>query len=95
MELTEALLILLYFLGSTLLVVLIVLSIKLITTMNKVNILVDDINGKIKSLDGLFTLVDMTTDKLAFLSDRLVDAITYIIKKMFKAKNGKEEEINE
>lgn len=95
MELTEALLILLYVLGSTLLVVLIVLGIKLITTVNRVNDLVDDINGKAKSLDTLFSLVDMTTDKLALLSDRLVDAITYIIKKIFKAKSGKEEEINE
>lgn len=95
MELTEALLILLYVLGSILLVVLIILGIKLINTMNKINLVVDDINGKVKSLDGLFTIIDMTTDKLALLSDRMVDGITLLIKKVFKPKDRKEEEINE
>ena len=52
MEATELLLILLYVLGSILLVVLIILGIKLINTMNKINVVVDDINKKVKSLDG-------------------------------------------
>ena len=95
MELTEVLLVLLYSLGSILLVVLIILGIKLIITMNKINLVVDDINGKVKSLDGLFSIIDMTTDKLALLSDRMVDGVTYLIKKVFKSKNRKEDEINE
>jgi len=95
MELTEALLILLYVLGSILLVVLIILGIKLINTMDKINLVVDDVNKKVKSLDGLFSVIDMTTDKLALLSDRMVDGITLLIKKVFKPKNRKEDEINE
>ena len=95
MELTEALLILLYILGSTLLVVLIILGIKLIITMNKVNLVVEDINKKVDSLNGLFSIIDMTTDKLAILSDRMVDGVTYLIKKIFKSKKGKEDENNE
>ena len=95
MELTELLLILLYSLGSILLIVLIILGVKLIITMNKINLVVDDINGKVKSLDGLFSIIDMTTDKLALLSDRMVDGVTYLIKKIFKSKNRKEDEINE
>ena len=95
MAATEFLTILLYVLGSILLVVLIILGVKLINTMNKVNVIVDDINKKVSSLDGLFSMIDMTTDKLSLLSDRLVDGITFIIKKLFKPKNRKEEEINE
>lgn len=95
MELTEALLILLYVLGSILLVVLIILGIKLIITMNKIEVVVDDVNGKVKSLNGLFSIIDMTTDKLSLLSDRMVDAITIVIKKIFAKKQRKEEEIDE
>ena len=95
MQLTEALLILLYTLGSILLVILIILGIKLIITMNKINSVVDDINKKVDSLDGLFSVIDMTTDKLAILSDRMVDGITYLIKKIFKPRKRKEEDSNE
>lgn len=94
MELTEALLILLYVLGSILLIVLIILGIKLINTMNKIELVVDDVNKKVRSLDGLFSVVDMTTDKLALLSDRLVDGITLLIKRIFKPRDRKEEEID-
>lgn len=95
MELADVLLILLYSLGSIFLVILIILGVKLINTMNKVNLIVDDINKKVDSLDGLFSIIDMTTDKLALLSDRMVDGITYLIKKLFKPKKRKEEDINE
>lgn len=95
MGLTESLLILLYILGSILLIVLIILGIKLIITMNKVNLIVEDINKKIDSLDGLFSIIDMTTDKLAILSDRMVDGVTYLIKKIFRTKKGKEDVSNE
>ena len=95
MEAADVLLILLYVLGSILLVVLIILGIKLINTMNKINLVVDDINKKVSSLDGLFSVVDMATDKLALLSDRMVDGITFVIKKLFKPKKRKEEDIDE
>lgn len=95
MEATELLLILLYVLGSILLVVLIILGIKLINTMNKISGVVDDINKKVSSLDGLFSIVDMATDKLSLLSDRMVDGITFLIKKLFKPKNRKDDDIDE
>lgn len=87
----EILPIILYVLGSILLVVLIILGIKLIITMNKIEVVVDDINKKVKTLDGFFSMIDFTTDKLAMLSDRVVDTITLFIKKIFRRK---EEEIN-
>jgi len=95
MEATELLLVLLYILGSILLVVLIILGVKLIKTMNKVSLVVDDINKKVRSLDSLFSIIDMTTDKLSLLSDRMVDGITFLIKKIFKPKKRKEDEIDE
>ena len=82
----EILPIVLYVLGSILLVVLIILGIKLIITMNKIEIVVDDITKKVKSLDGLFSIIDMTTDKLAMLSDKVVDGVSLFIKKVFRRK---------
>ena len=86
----EALLILLYVLGSILLVVLIILGVKLIKTIDKISLLVDDINGKVKSLNGFFSIIDFTTDKLAMLSDKVVDTISTFIRRIFNRK--KEEE---
>ena len=82
----EWLTIVLYALGSILLVVLIILGIKLIITMNKIEVVVDDVTKKVKTLDGFFSLVDVTTDKLAMLSDRFVDMATSLVKKIFRRK---------
>ena len=82
----EILPVVLYILGSILLVVLIILGIKLIITMNKIENVVDDINGKVKSLNGLFSMIDYTTDKVALLSDRLVDGVSSLIKRVFGRK---------
>ena len=86
----EILPIILYVLGSILLVVLIILGIKLIITMNKIENVVDDINTKVKSLNGLFSMIDYTTDKLALLSDRFIDVISSLIKKIFVRKEEKD-----
>lgn len=83
---TEILPIILYVLGSILLIVLIILGVKLIITMNKIENVVDDINNKVKTLDGFFSVIDFTTDKLAMLSDKVVDTITLFIKKVFRRK---------
>ena len=97
MTLNEVLPIILYILGSILLGILIVLGIKLINVMNKMEQVVDDINTKVSSLNGVFSIIDATTDKLALLSDRMVDSISLIIRKLFakKKKNNKEKENND
>lgn len=81
---------LLYVLCSILIIVLIVLGVKLIITMNKIENIVDDINGKVKSLNGIFSVIDITTDKLALLSDKTISFISDMIKKIF----NKRKEIN-
>ena len=88
----ESLTVVLYVLGSILLIVLIILGVKLIITMNKIELVVDDITKKVKTLDGFFSLVDMTTDKLALLSDRFVDLTSSFVKKIFKRKEEKNNE---
>lgn len=89
MEILDILQVILYILGSILLIVLIILGIKLIITMNKIENVVDDINVKVNKLNGLFTVIDLTTDKLALLSDKLVDGISSIVRKVFSRKKKK------
>lgn len=58
--------------------------------LDKIQITVDNINTKVESLNGFFSVIDFTTDKLAMISDKVVDAITAVIKKIFY--RNKEEE---
>lgn len=95
MSVNDVLPVVLYILGSILLVVLIILGVKLINTLNKIEDVVDDISKKANSLNGLFSIIDNTTDKLALLSNKMVDGIAFIIKRLFKPKKRKEDEINE
>lgn len=83
----------LYILGSILLVSLIILVVKLISTVNKVNNVIDDVEIKVTKLNNLFNIVDTITDSLATASDRLVDGVSNIIKKLFiRKKKGDIEE---
>lgn len=86
----DVLSIILYILGSILLIVLIILGIKLIITMNKISEITDDISMKLKSLNGFFSVIDFTTDKLATITDKFVEAVTSLIRRIFRQK--KEEE---
>lgn len=84
--------ILMYILGSILLVVLIVLGIKMIITMNKLEKTVDNINTKLNSLNKLFGIIDIATDKLALVSDRVIDTISSFISRIFSKKKRKEDD---
>lgn len=89
-ELLEFFPIILYLLGSVLLVILIILSAKLIETVNKTNAILDDAYNKTKSLSSLFNAIDAVTDTLNMLSDSVVGSITNVIGKIFNKKNKKE-----
>lgn len=81
--------ILIYVLLAILLVVLIVLGIKLIDTVNRTNAVLDDIEKKSKSLNGIFTTIDNITDAVSMFSDKIVDGIASIVGKAFSFKKKK------
>lgn len=90
------LLMLVYMLCSILLVCLIILAIKLINTINRFNGILDEVDNKIAKFDRAFQLVDVVTDNMALISDKLVDGLSNLIRKIFyKKRTGKEEEYNE
>ena len=87
--------IIIYVLLIILLVIGIILGIKSIITINKVQKVVDDVNSKVESLNGLFHIVDFTTDKIVMMADKVVDGVTTFISRIFtKNKNKSIEEEN-
>lgn len=83
-------------LGSILIISLIILSIKLIHVADKVNKMLDDVNVKIAKFDNLFNVIDLVTDNMALISDKIVDSVSNLIKKFFMKKDQRKEEyINE
>lgn len=93
--LNQVLPITLYVLGSALLFVLILLVIRLIKVMKITEEVIKDVDGKVKSLNGVFHIIDITTDKLSGLTDKLVDGIGSLILKIFKKKKEEKEENEE
>lgn len=91
MTVNDVLPIVLYILGTILLITLIVLTVKLIITMNKIDKIVDNITVKVKTLDGAFEVISLVTGKFTSLTDRIVDIISLFIDKLFKRKDDKNE----
>lgn len=94
----EILPIILYFLGAVLLVVITMLVIRLIDTVDKVNTLLDDIEAKSQSLNGLFDAIDSVGNTISSVNMKVVGTITNVIERLFhkrKTKNKKIKEENE
>lgn len=92
MTLTQILPIIVYLLLIVLLVIGIILGIKLIITIDNVNYLVGDITKKVKSLDNIFNIFDMFSNKVVFLTDTIANFVKNIVNKVVSLKKRKEED---
>ncbi len=81
--------VLLYTFGIILLIVLIVLGIRLIVMLEKVDRIVDNVEDKVNSLNGVFSLIDKTTDSIALFSDSIVNALAGVFHKLFGRRKKK------
>ena len=94
---------LLYILGAILLGSLIVLTIKLIYSINRINTILDNVEKKMKTVDKAFNAVDRIVDSFSLATDKVVDGLSSLISKIFNHKkkknkiknNIKEEDWNE
>jgi len=84
--------IIIYILLIIILIIGIILGIKSIITIKKVEKVVDDVNEKVESLNGLFHIVDFTTDKIVMLTDKVVDGLSGLASRLFFRKNKKNKE---
>lgn len=84
--LNEMLPIIIYFPLIVLLVVSIIVGIKLIFTITKVDELIDDVTEKLSSFDRLFNVINFTTDRFGVISETVISFITSKLKKLMKPK---------
>jgi len=91
MVIANELLVIIYTLGIILLVLLIILAIKAINAMTKVERIIDNVEGKVKSLDGIFNIIDITTDKLSMMSDSIFNTLYNFVLNIFSKIRNKEE----
>ena len=82
-------------LGIILLVALIVLIIRLNFTLSKIDMIIDDFQGKLNRVNKAIETVDRFSNSLSLVNDRMVDAVASLVSKIFsfrKKKVEKEEE---
>ena len=84
----ELLKILLFTLLIVLVIILIILGIRLMRTLKKVDGVIDDVNSKMSSVDGLFNIIDKTTDYASLLSDKMLSALSSLLGFFMKRKKG-------
>ena len=87
--LSELLPVILYFLLGVLVVVVIFFFVKLIDTLTKTNLLLDDLNKKSKSLDGLFNTIDEVSESISSANTKIVTGLTKLTAKLFKRNKRK------
>ena len=73
-------------LTSMLVIILIILGIRLLMTLDRVDAIISDVEKKVKSLNGFFSVIDTITDKVAFLSDKVVDIVSGFFTKILSNK---------
>lgn len=71
-----------YILLIILLIIGIVLGVRLINAMDKVDEVLNNVQKKVNSLNGLFSVIDFTTDKISAFSDRVVNTLSGFISRI-------------
>lgn len=92
MTFMEMLPMIIYILLIVLLVILIILGIKLIFVVDKTDKLLTDVQTKVDSFNGVFKLIDMTSEKISIGVSAIVDSIVSLISRMFKKRKDEDYE---
>ena len=67
-------------------------GIKLIKTLKKVDKVIEDVNGKMIKVNGVFDIIDKTTDYAANVSDKIINAVTGFFNVLLRKKKGNDED---
>ena len=86
MGFNDILLAILLSLTSILVIVLIIVCIKMLYTAKKMDIILTDVEKKLKSVNGVFSAIDYLTDALSTMSNTVVNKFSNLISKVFKKK---------
>lgn len=91
-NLTEFLGILLYVSLIVLVIICIILGINLIKTLKKVDKVIDDVDVKMKKVNGVFDIIDKTTDYASSISDKIIGSISNFVGALLRKKKGNDED---
>ena len=86
MGFNDILLAILLSLTSILVIVLIIVCIKMLYTAKKMDIILTDVEKKLKSVNVVFSAIDYVTDALSTMSNTVVNKFSNLISKVFKKK---------
>ena len=84
--LSSVLPIIIYILLIIFLIVAIIIGIKVIFALNKVDALVDDVTRKVHTLDRVFSVIDIASDKVTQIGESILGFFTNKIGRIFKRK---------
>lgn len=80
----ETMTMIIYALLIILITVAIIIGIRIIITLHKVDELLDDVTAKVHSLDRVFEIVDTFNNKMSLLGDSVIGFLSGGIKRIFK-----------
>lgn len=89
-DVNDLLTIILYITLIVLIIIFIILGIKLIRTLKKVDNVIDDVNIKMNKVNGVFDIIDRTTDFAANVSDKVIGSLSRFINVLLRKKKGKD-----
>ena len=80
--------VIIYLLLSILIIVLIILGLKLLKTVEKVNNMLDDVNNKMSSFDGILGFIETTGDYISAFGEKTMSFLYDKFNKIFNKKKG-------
>ena len=93
---SESLVIIIYALLIVFLIIAIIIGVKVLITLNKVNDLIDDATEKLSALDKLFDVINFATDRMSMVTEVVIGFLTNGLGKLFipsrKSKKSKKED---
>lgn len=87
--------IIIYVLAIVLLLALIVFTVRGIKTLKKVDIMIDDLEAKVRKLNGIFEIIDYTTEVVTSVTEKVSSIFSSGILHLFTRKRKKEAKENE
>ena len=91
-DLNQLLGLILYITAIILVIVFIVVGIKLIKTLKKVDEVIDDVNVKMNKVDGVFNIIDKAADYTSTISDKVIGGISKFINLLIFKKKGNDDD---
>lgn len=92
MTFMEILPMIIYLLLIVLLIILIVLGIKIIFVVDKTDKLLSDVQEKVDSFNGVFKLIDMTSEKISIGVSAIIENIISLVNKIFRKRKDEDYE---